>query len=549
MRLIEIQALNFMRFNKIQLKRIPEKGLFCIQGENESGKSTLGALLYFAFAGVGPKGEIAEDLINWEKSQLKLKITFKIDNKTYQLMRQVDRDGSNFSRLVCGEKTLARGNTSIRNAMATLCQYQPDHLDKSFLITHRIIQQLATEPRVDHLEYMLNINKLKALAESAKGKEEKLVEVLENHQKAENNLVEEKTGTGYDAERQKELIQTQSEQTQKKAELEQQLQALQDQQTGLQGIQDQISDGAKQLPSKFGEDTNAELEQLAPNLIEKFNQLHVVEKTKESLMHGTELLGELHDFLKQSKVLHSAYEGHLTDLRQQLGSNEKKAPEKSLIGKTEKAYSSMKSSMRTQHFWTISTLISFFLFGAIVLTVGIRPAIAKAIKTTPLNDMLNGGSLTPLANFLRDVLQPGAFGIPLDPRFLGSVGLVFVALVISILMVLFYRKKSSQLREQHEEALKAQDQLQQIYNKLLAADFKDLAETGSIIEGCNNDELIQLYHSFKSDHPNISEENFQMEPIIRKIKDHLEESQQNLSLDMHRLHNQLEEQEQELSKL
>ena len=46
-----IRAENFMRFSRIEIENLPSGGLVGIEGPNESGKTTLGELLLFAFFG------------------------------------------------------------------------------------------------------------------------------------------------------------------------------------------------------------------------------------------------------------------------------------------------------------------------------------------------------------------------------------------------------------------------------------------------------------------------------------------------------------------
>lgn len=551
MKLIEIQALNFMRFHKIQLLKIPERGLFCIQGENESGKSTIGSLLFFAFSGIGPKGEEAEELISWEKSQLKVKVSFEKDNQTYHVMRQVDRDGTNFSRLVCEDKTIARGNTPIVESLNKILQYHPKELDRSFLVTHRVIQNLASLPREEHLEYMLHLSPLKNIAEQSKSAEEELIKLLEEHQKHQSKLEQSKVDSGFDSEKQALFIQKQEDQTKQKGEFEQQLQTLQSQQTGLQSIQDQLNEGTKLIPSKFSEEATDELEQTIPSLIEKFSQIHVVDKTKECLSQSTELLTELQHYFKQSKALRSSYESYLSDLRHQLGlANEKEPDAKSLIGKSKKAFTTFKSSLKALKVWTVTSVIAILVYVSLIASLILRPIIVKSIKDTKIYEVLNNETFLPLTTFLRECLKPSSLGgIPLDPRFLIFIGAFTLIVTTAILLVLFYRKKSKQLKVLHETAQKEQDLLQHNYNNLLSADFRDMSEVGTIIESSDNDELIKQYHDFKEEHEHIIAENFQIEPVVRLAKDHLEEAHQNLSLDMHKLHNQLEEKEKELNTL
>jgi len=539
-----------MRFTKIHLKDLPEKGLFCIQGENESGKSTLGALLYFAFSGVGPHGESAEQLICWEQTQLKVKVSFEFNQKKYELIRQVDRDGSNFSKLVCEGEALARGNTSILETFEQLFHYNPKELHRSFLVTHRVIQKLSNEPRGAHLEYMLNLDPLKKLAQKAALAEKHFITALEQQRQKQTLMTQERDHTGYNAEKQTQFLTTQKQQLLKKQELEKQLHSMQDQLNGRQNIQDHLNDAAKQLPSKFTAETADQLEQGIPQLVERFSQLHVSEKPKECLQQSESLLKELHDYLKKSKSLRKSFEVHLSDLRQRLGLNNDKEPNpNSLIGKTQLAHQTFQSSLKALRFWVLSCVFSIIIYTGTLVCIGIRPTIVKMIKPTPIYKLINGGALSELAQGIRILLKPSSIGVPLDPRLIATLGFSFLFIVVTILMVLYYRKKSNLLNASHELALKEQEKLQQNYSQLLSADFKDMAEVGSIIDKSNSEDLIQLFDTFKNEHQTIVAEEYRLEPIIRSAKDHLEEAQQNLSLEMHKINNDLEALENERNQL
>jgi DNA repair exonuclease SbcCD ATPase subunit len=540
-----------MRFEKIHLDNIPESGLFCIQGANESGKSTLGALIYFAFSGTGPHGENAEQLISWEKSQMKLKINFEFNNRNYELQRQVDRDGSNFSKLICEGQTLARGNTPILEAFEMLFQYNPKDLDKSFLITHRVVQSFSTGPCENHLEYMLNLNPIKSLMQKGLAGEKDMIKKLEDQQQDLTKLNNEKEQIGYDRDEQQELGENLEGLNIKKNVLDKKLDGLQGQQNGLQNIQDQLAEGAKQLPSKFSEETSEQLEQITPNLLEKFSQLHVLDKAKDCLKNSTDLLKELQSYLKQSKELRHAYENNLSDMRTRLGLNQAEKPNpESLMGKTQASKQACNSSTVALRFWSLSSFFGIVIYLCMIISIILRPKITAVLKQSPdLYNFFNEGPLAGFTHSLRIWLKPSSIGIPLDPRLLATMGFIFLILVACVLAVLYYRKKLKHLQGDLDLATKEQDGLQNSYNHLLSADFKEMSEVGSIIESSDNDELIELFEKFKQDHQNIVEENYRIEPIVRLAKDHLEETQQNLSLDMHKINSELEELEKELTQL
>ena len=203
MQLNHLHGVNFMRFERVDLK-FPEKGLFCIQGANESGKSTVGSMVIFMLSGYGPKGESAESLINWSHNQMKLTLNFTHAKERYEISRQVDRDGSNFSRLSKiaqgsdQEELLAQGITDILTALRQLLGYCPRDLARSFFITHSIVQELAKRSCDSHLDYMLGLDLLAEIAQTNEDKGAELGKTLEKEVTKEKRLRDEQRSIGYD---------------------------------------------------------------------------------------------------------------------------------------------------------------------------------------------------------------------------------------------------------------------------------------------------------------------------------------------------------------
>jgi len=97
-----LKADNFMRFDKFELKSVPERGLTGIFGDNECGKSTIGELICFCMFGRTTKADGGEPskIIKWGQDTCTCEITFISGNETFRIMRRLSADGTKDGRMV-----------------------------------------------------------------------------------------------------------------------------------------------------------------------------------------------------------------------------------------------------------------------------------------------------------------------------------------------------------------------------------------------------------------------------------------------------------------
>ena len=163
-----IRAENFMRFEHVQVEELPERGLIGIEGPNESGKSTLGQLLLFAFFG---RARLERDfpvagLIRWGAESLHVEVEFsvasrggdaggetvaggtpggRIIGRDYMVYREIDRSGTNYVRVLRlpARETVAVGNIDVRKFMAREIRFCAEEFLESFY--HGQFQQRRIE--------------------------------------------------------------------------------------------------------------------------------------------------------------------------------------------------------------------------------------------------------------------------------------------------------------------------------------------------------------------------------------------------------------------
>ena len=142
-----LRGENFMKFEKISLQGIPERGLIGIEGSNEGGKSTIGELIQFALFGktiCTADGSVL-DLIAWDQDHASVELEFEVrapEGETipgagrYRVWREIDRYGTNFARLlrVDPAEEIASGLMKVQEALEGLLHFTFEDFTRSFFL-------------------------------------------------------------------------------------------------------------------------------------------------------------------------------------------------------------------------------------------------------------------------------------------------------------------------------------------------------------------------------------------------------------------------------
>jgi DNA repair exonuclease SbcCD ATPase subunit len=130
-----------MRFDKFELKSLPERGLTGIFGDNECGKSTIGELICFSIFGrttKAQKGEPAK-IIQWGQDTCTSEISFTTGNETYRIIRRISADGTRDGRMVSlsNNKVLATTPEQVEARVAELLGYSFKEFRYSMFIAQK----------------------------------------------------------------------------------------------------------------------------------------------------------------------------------------------------------------------------------------------------------------------------------------------------------------------------------------------------------------------------------------------------------------------------
>lgn len=138
-----IHAENVLKYSQLKLDNLPEEGLVAIEGQNESGKSTIGETLCFALYGRTFSLDTNEiqKIIRWGENHCNVVLTFSVDGQDYELSRFLDADSNHSAKLqiVDSDTVLARGVDSVADAVYNLIGYEFEEFIESFYLAQREI--------------------------------------------------------------------------------------------------------------------------------------------------------------------------------------------------------------------------------------------------------------------------------------------------------------------------------------------------------------------------------------------------------------------------
>ncbi len=120
-----LRARGFMRYEALDLDDLPEKGVIAIQGENESGKTTIGECIAFALFGetVKTRDTDISQVVNWSAESAEVAAEFEVGGERYRVERRVERaTGRHDASLVDAgsDEPLAQGPAAVARAIREL---------------------------------------------------------------------------------------------------------------------------------------------------------------------------------------------------------------------------------------------------------------------------------------------------------------------------------------------------------------------------------------------------------------------------------------------
>jgi DNA repair exonuclease SbcCD ATPase subunit len=182
-----------MRFDKFEMKSLPERGLIGIFGDNECGKSTVGELLCFAIFGrttKAPAGE-PQKTIKWGEDTCTTEITFITSGETFRIMRRLSSDGTRDGRLinVTSNKALATTPEQIEARVQEILGYSFKEFRYSMFIAQKELDIMLhdADDRRLVLNNMLGVGSMEKMAKKVAAKRSNQeVELKESRRRLED---------------------------------------------------------------------------------------------------------------------------------------------------------------------------------------------------------------------------------------------------------------------------------------------------------------------------------------------------------------------------
>jgi len=158
-------ALDTLKYARLELNDLPERGLILLTGQNEAGKSSIGEILCFALFGrtfALPPERISR-IIRWDQSKATLEVEFTAAKADWTLHRQVDRNGGTSATLEDEDgETVVSGWAAVTERVEQLLGFGFREYVESFYLARREIS--PPHPRSETVRSMAGVLKLEQVA-------------------------------------------------------------------------------------------------------------------------------------------------------------------------------------------------------------------------------------------------------------------------------------------------------------------------------------------------------------------------------------------------
>jgi len=161
-----IRAENVLKYVRLELDDLPERGLIAVIGHNESGKSSIGESICFALFGrtFSLDQDDLDKVIRWGESRCSIRLDFTTpDGQGYQIARFLDALGhhsASISRI--GEEPMVRGLEETATALKEIIGFGYTELIESFYLAQREIT--TPNPHSFAVKVMAGVDALEKVA-------------------------------------------------------------------------------------------------------------------------------------------------------------------------------------------------------------------------------------------------------------------------------------------------------------------------------------------------------------------------------------------------
>lgn len=180
-----------MKFSRLCLEGIPSSGLVGIEGPNESGKSTIGEAILFAFFGRSrlSKNGPLDHLIRWGSDHLHVEVEFESATPEgtaaeYLIYREIDRFGTNYVKVLTldDRREVAAGNIEVSDFVSQ--QLRADFFEFQHGFYHDQYDERLVKPSLNaFVERMIGVCQMRDAQRNLKNELEQLEREFSHYQK------------------------------------------------------------------------------------------------------------------------------------------------------------------------------------------------------------------------------------------------------------------------------------------------------------------------------------------------------------------------------
>ena len=166
-----LRAQNVLKYARLELCELPEKGIIAISGRNESGKTALAETICFALFGraFSHRQDAARQIIRWSAAdcQAELRFSARRDGgaaRRYRITRSLDDKGTHAAQIFRADEQspYATGPRAVEAAVQAACGFDfSQYLDAVYMAQREIS---APRPNTDTIKSMAGVADLEAAA-------------------------------------------------------------------------------------------------------------------------------------------------------------------------------------------------------------------------------------------------------------------------------------------------------------------------------------------------------------------------------------------------
>ncbi len=525
-----IKADNFMKYKHLEIDNLPSEGIIGIFGPNESGKTTIGAAVHFAFFGMplDPSVKDNKSLIKWFEQRSLVEVDFTIDgNDDYTVVREMDRSGEDHTIVLetDSREAVARGKSEVEKWIAERIRFnRQDFLDTLFLTqdSPSFIKFSSEQQRLSRSFSGIVIFE-KAIEQVQESKEELKRNIISLKGRLEENVVDEE----------------------EKRELQGKIEKLEEQENNQQEELKQHEEKQASIKSDIDKlnahdrkwlEERAEIQKLekAENAESFENRAIQYEKRPAPVPAPDDgvvpktLIDEekkLLDSVKESKSVFRTLQNLKTTVKSLVQNADKEIKDLEAIVLThKKKMSALQKKKKGSNVWA---LIFWILLAAVI---GLGAVVQFAVGPEKTANWISGQFTGLQLNFVHVYIA------------LGVLALIFLIVAVSIQASSSGKKKS--LNNIQSEMTRVEEKISEnrdIKAKLEALSVFDLKSLSAAVAELNSEKLSKAYNDFISSHKSLDPNSPDVSRMVSNLMKSIDQQREKIVKEIQQRDGQIKE--------